>query len=231
MTAISLSTPAAARSVEVYLRACGHVSPDGSAAATREAAAREHLRTGRNRIPAAAVVRGIGADDLSGIGPAVQIVTDDMALLVDSVLTTATQAGAVVEEVLHPVVAAERTAGRSPSGNRRRWRRVSYRLGERLGLVQLLVGVSQLQQSSRWNALTRLSLRDELYDTVRALCLDVITDNEPGEPVERQIGQWQDRNASRLRRARTILDDIDASGEHDLATLSVATRQLHSLVR
>ena len=139
MTPISLSTPATARAVEVYLRACGHVSPDGSAAATREAAAREHLRTGRNRIPAAAVVRGIGA--------------------------------------------------------------------------------------------ARLSLRDELYDTVRALCLDVITDNEPGEPVERQIGQWQDRNASRLRRAQTILDDIDASGEHDLATLSVATRQLHSLVR
>ena len=230
MTAISLSTPAAARSVEVYLRACGHVSPDGSAAATREAAAREHLRTGRNRIPASAVVRGIGADDLSGIGTAVQIVTDDMALLVDSVLTTATRAGAVSRRCSTP---SSRRSGRRVVAEREPAEVAQgvYRLGERLGLVQLLVGVSQLQHSSRWNALARLSLRDELYDTVRALCLDVITDNEPGEPVERQIGQWQDRNASRLRRARTILDDIDASGEHDLATLSVATRQLHSLVR
>ncbi|MFC0453813.1 NAD-glutamate dehydrogenase [Rhodococcus jostii] len=109
--------------------------------------------------------------------------------------------------------------------------RVYYRLGECLGLVHLLVGVSQLGRGTRWNALARLSLRDELYDTVRALCLDVIAGSEAVDTAEQKIGEWEDRNAARLARARHTLDAVTESGEHDLAALSVATRQLRSMVR
>ncbi|MBC2642222.1 MULTISPECIES: NAD-glutamate dehydrogenase [unclassified Rhodococcus (in: high G+C Gram-positive bacteria)] len=108
---------------------------------------------------------------------------------------------------------------------------VYYRLGEYLGLVHLLVGVSQLGRGTRWNALARLSLRDELYDTVRALCLDVIAGGEAVDTAEQKIGEWEDRNAARLARARHTLDAVTESGEHDLAALSVATRQLRSMVR
>ncbi|TQC48397.1 NAD-glutamate dehydrogenase [Rhodococcus sp. WS4] len=108
---------------------------------------------------------------------------------------------------------------------------VYYRLGECLGLVHLLVGVSQLGRGTRWNALARLSLRDELYDTVRALCLDVIAGSEAVDTAEQKIGEWEDRNAARLARARHTLDAVTESGEHDLAALSVATRQLRSMVR
>ncbi|OUS94325.1 NAD-glutamate dehydrogenase [Rhodococcus sp. NCIMB 12038] len=108
---------------------------------------------------------------------------------------------------------------------------VYYRLGECLGLVHLLVGVSQLGRGTRWNALARLSLRDELYDTVRALCLDVIAGSEIADTAEQKIGEWEDRNAARLARARHTLDAVTESGEHDLAALSVATRQLRSMVR
>ena len=108
---------------------------------------------------------------------------------------------------------------------------VYYRLGECLGLVHLLVGVSQLGRGTRWNALARLSLRDELYDTVRALCLDVISGSEVVDTAEQKIGEWEDRNAARLARARHTLDAVTESGEHDLAALSVATRQLRSMVR
>ncbi|MEN0140343.1 MAG: NAD-glutamate dehydrogenase [Rhodococcus sp. (in: high G+C Gram-positive bacteria)] len=108
---------------------------------------------------------------------------------------------------------------------------VYYRLGECLGLVHLLVGVSQLGRGTRWNSLARLSLRDELYDTIRALCLDVIAGSEVADTAEQKIGEWEDRNAARLARARHTLDAVTESGEHDLAALSVATRQLRSMVR
>ncbi len=37
--------------------------------------------------------------------------------------------------------------------------------------------------------------------------------------------------ATRLTRAQATLEEIDASGHHDLATLSVAARALRSMIR
>jgi glutamate dehydrogenase len=104
-----------------------------------------------------------------------------------------------------------------------------FRLCERVGLVPLLNGVSALANESRWDALARLSLRDELYDSVRALTLDVLAQRAPGDDTQRMIADWEERNESRLRRARTALAEISASGQRDLAALSVASRQLRRM--
>lgn len=105
-----------------------------------------------------------------------------------------------------------------------------FRLCERVGLVPLLNGVSALGKESRWDALARLSLRDELYDSVRALTLDVLAHSVPDDDTDRMIADWEDRNESRLRRARNTLAEISASGQRDLAALSVASRQLRRMV-
>ncbi|WP_420879322.1 NAD-glutamate dehydrogenase domain-containing protein [Rhodococcus sp. (in: high G+C Gram-positive bacteria)] len=104
-----------------------------------------------------------------------------------------------------------------------------FRLCERVGIVPLLNGVSALGKESRWDALARLSLRDELYDSVRALTLDVLARAVPGDDTERMIADWEERNESRLRRARNTLAEIAASGQRDLAALSVASRQLRRM--
>ncbi len=86
-----------------------------------------------------------------------------------------------------------------------------FRLCERVGLVPLLNGVSALGKTSRWDALARLALRDELYDSARALTLDVLAHATPGDDTDRMIADWEERNASRLRRARNSLAEISAS--------------------
>ncbi|MBU3062213.1 NAD-glutamate dehydrogenase [Nocardia sp. NEAU-G5] len=104
-----------------------------------------------------------------------------------------------------------------------------FRLCERLGLVRLLNAVSALGKETRWDALARLSLRDELYDSVRALTLDVLAHAVAGEDTDRMIAEWERRNESRLARARATLAEISKSGRDDLAALSVASRQLRRL--
>ncbi len=108
---------------------------------------------------------------------------------------------------------------------------VYYLLGERLGVVGQLVAVSRLERGTKWNALARVALRDELYATIRALCQDVLDHGDPGEPAEDVIGGWEQRSAARLHRTQRILGAISESGEQDLAALSVATRQLRALAR
>ncbi|MDJ0106065.1 NAD-glutamate dehydrogenase, partial [Rhodococcus erythropolis] len=105
-----------------------------------------------------------------------------------------------------------------------------FRLGEHVGLVPMLNRVSALSKDGKWNALARLSLRDELYSTVRALTLDVLADAEAGDSTAEKLSRWEERNASRIERSTLALAEIEASGQHDLAALSVATSQLRRMV-
>ena len=94
----------------------------------------------------------------------------------------------------------------------------------------MLNRVSALSKDGKWNALARLSLRDELYSTVRALTLDVLADAEAGDTTAEKLSRWEERNASRIERSTLALAEIEASGHHDLAALSVATSQLRRMV-
>ncbi|MDD7969443.1 NAD-glutamate dehydrogenase [Actinomycetospora lemnae] len=106
-----------------------------------------------------------------------------------------------------------------------------YALSEHLGLDALLTAVAGLERSDRWHALARLSLRDELYSSLRAITLDVLADTGPEESADEKIEHWEQANASRLMRARSALAEIAKVGHADLATVSVAARQIRSMVR
>ena len=100
-----------------------------------------------------------------------------------------------------------------------------------LGTDGLLTAVSGLARDDRWHSLARLALRDDIYSSVRALTFDVLANGEPDETGEQKIAEWQHTNASRLDRARRTLNDIYADEERDLATLSVAARQIRNMTR
>ncbi|VEG39923.1 NAD-specific glutamate dehydrogenase [Mycolicibacterium flavescens] len=95
----------------------------------------------------------------------------------------------------------------------------------------LLTAVSRLERDDRWHSLARLAIRDDIYGSLRALCLDVLAVGEPEETGEEKIAEWETTNGSRVDRARRTLDEIHESGQHDLATLSVAARQIRSMTR
>ncbi|PWW56208.1 NAD-glutamate dehydrogenase [Actinokineospora spheciospongiae] len=106
-----------------------------------------------------------------------------------------------------------------------------YALSDHLDFDVLLTSISALERGNRWHALARLALRDDLYGSLRAITLDVLAQADPGVPAAEKITVWEQANASRLARSRVALEEIRASGRLDLATLSVAARQLRSMVR
>ena len=66
---------------------------------------------------------------------------------------------------------------------------------------------------------------------MRSLCFDVLAAGEPDESGEQKIEEWELINGSRVQRARRTLNEINQSDGRDLATLSVAARQVRSMTR
>ncbi len=95
----------------------------------------------------------------------------------------------------------------------------------------LLTAVSRLERDDRWHSLARLAIRDDIYGSLRALCFDVLAVGEPDENGEEKIAEWELTNSSRVARARRTLAEIYEGGNLDLATLSVAARQIRSMTR
>jgi glutamate dehydrogenase len=104
-----------------------------------------------------------------------------------------------------------------------------FALMERLGTDGLLTAVSELPRADRWHSLARLAIRDDIYSSLRSLCFDVLAVGEPDETGEEKIAEWEHTSASRVERARRTLIEIYESGQRDLATLSVAARQIRSM--
>lgn len=106
-----------------------------------------------------------------------------------------------------------------------------FALMDHLGTDSLLTAVSELERNDRWHSLARLAIRDDIYASLRSLCFDVLAVGEPGESGEEKIAEWEHISASRVDRARRTLDEIQQSGAKDLATLSVAARQIRRMTR
>jgi glutamate dehydrogenase len=105
-----------------------------------------------------------------------------------------------------------------------------FAVSEHLAIDRMLISITALERGNRWHALARLALRDDVYGSLRAITLDVLRTSDGAAP-EHRIGQWEQANASRLARSRATLRDIAGTGRLDLAALSVATRQLRTMVR
>jgi glutamate dehydrogenase len=106
-----------------------------------------------------------------------------------------------------------------------------FAIMEFLGVEQLLSAVSDLDSGDRWQSLARLALRDDLFAVMRSITLTVLELGEPDESAAEKIEEWRMHTATRLTRAQATLEEIDSSGHHDLATLSVAARALRSMIR
>src|SRR5690606_19335744 len=101
---------------------------------------------------------------------------------------------------------------------------------DHLNIDGLLAAISDLERGDRWHALARLAVRDDMYSSLRSLTLDVLSAGDPEETADEKIQYWESKNQSRLSRARAALAEIFETGAHDLAGLSVAARQVRSMV-
>ncbi|EID53036.1 NAD-glutamate dehydrogenase [Saccharomonospora xinjiangensis] len=153
-------------------------------------------------------------------------VPEDLARRVSLLLT-----GYSLLDIVEVAEMAEREVGMTAERSPVETAELYYALSDHLGMDRMLTSVNALERGSRWHSLARLALRDDLYSSLRAITLDALRHSDPGDSVDDKIAQWEQANSSRLARARVTLDEIEGSGRLDLATLSVAVRQIRGTVR
>ena len=106
---------------------------------------------------------------------------------------------------------------------------VYFALGNRLELHTLRERIAALERYDRWRALARGALRDELYAAHRALSAEVLQTGAPELPVRERLDAWMEQSSEPVERCLQVLADIRAAGNYDLATLSVALREIRAL--
>jgi glutamate dehydrogenase len=106
---------------------------------------------------------------------------------------------------------------------------VYFAIGDRLELHSLRERISALPREERWEALARRALWEDLHNEQRALAADVLRESETG-PVGERVSAWIAHNDLPIGRCLQMLADVKAGGASDLATLSVAVREIRNLI-
>jgi glutamate dehydrogenase len=105
-----------------------------------------------------------------------------------------------------------------------------FRLADRLELSWLRERILELPRATRWQALARSALREDLQWLHRQLTTQVLAPHMAPEPGERGIEQWVARNEVPVDRWLATLAEIRASRSYDTTTLPVALRELRRLI-
>jgi glutamate dehydrogenase len=107
---------------------------------------------------------------------------------------------------------------------------VHFALADRLGIAHWMERINGLPRDERWGTLARATLREDLFAVHARLTANVIDVTAPG-PTDDRLDIWWERSAPAVDDAVAALDEIATSATANLASLSVATRVLRSLLR
>ncbi|MFN2468386.1 MAG: NAD-glutamate dehydrogenase [Gaiellaceae bacterium] len=105
-----------------------------------------------------------------------------------------------------------------------------FELGARLELHWLRERIAALPRDTRWETLSRAALRDDLYAQQAALTAEVLRSGGDALDDAQRLEAWREANAAPLERAVQVISDVKSSGTFDLATLSVAVREIRNLI-
>ncbi len=106
---------------------------------------------------------------------------------------------------------------------------IYFRLGEQLELSWLRARITELPRADRWQSLARAALRDDAFAVHAQLVADVLR-VAPSQQPRDAVAAWTKRRSGRLERGLRRLAEIRASGITDLATLSIAVREVKDLL-
>jgi glutamate dehydrogenase len=106
---------------------------------------------------------------------------------------------------------------------------VYFSLGESLHLDWVGERISALSRDERWDALARAALREDLSKVRTILTGEVLRHGRGGASGADQVAAWSASIAPAARRFVGALEEIVAGGSTDLATLSVALRQIRGV--
>jgi len=107
---------------------------------------------------------------------------------------------------------------------------VYFALDRHLKLDWLRERILRLPRQDRWQALARAALRDDLYAVRASLTAEVLQTGGSAQDSDQLIQHGFAHNESAVGRCLGVLHDIAADDRADLATLSVALREVRGLV-
>ncbi len=103
-------------------------------------------------------------------------------------------------------------------------------VGDRLSIIWLRERVLEdLPRSTRWQTLARSALRDDIFREHRGVTAAVLASSAAGTDPDTAIDTWSAANRAGVDRMLGIIADIRRLGTIDLASLSVALRELRTL--
>ncbi|AXJ09240.1 NAD-glutamate dehydrogenase [Arthrobacter sp. PM3] len=112
-----------------------------------------------------------------------------------------------------------------------------YAVFQRIGAANLLLSITDLPRQSRWEALARAALRDDVYSAVADMTVSVMettrgqgADAGTSDAVER-IVEWERGHQEQLGRIKDTFAEVTKPGQVDIASISVALKLLRTLVR
>ena len=108
---------------------------------------------------------------------------------------------------------------------------VYFALDEHLMLDWLRGRILDLPRDDRWQSLARAALREDLHVVHSAITAEVLRTIPPGAQGREQVYRWIETIDAATNRCLRLLSDIINSGRSDLATLSVALREIRTLVQ
>ena len=102
-------------------------------------------------------------------------------------------------------------------------------IGDRLRLDWLYDRIVDLPRADRWDALARNAFREDVEAEHRAIAEAVLRMAGSDVGAEAALDAWAGVQRAAVDRALALIDDIAKHGVFDLATLSVALREIRAL--
>jgi glutamate dehydrogenase len=107
--------------------------------------------------------------------------------------------------------------------------RVYSLFNERLGIFALHAGAEDVKVKGRWQAMARSILRDEFFRIRRDMAADILKKRSK-KTIEQLVDEWLQQRSTRVESFTAMLDEMKLRGVLDIATLSVAAKELRELV-
>ncbi len=107
--------------------------------------------------------------------------------------------------------------------------RLYFAVGQRFGLGGLRAAAQKLAVGGHWQKLAAAAAIEDLYGSQRDITTAIAAE-APGLPAAEAMARWADCRRAAIERTDAVLAELRAARQVDLAMLTVAGRQLKTLV-
>ncbi|WP_163833496.1 NAD-glutamate dehydrogenase [Spartinivicinus ruber] len=104
-----------------------------------------------------------------------------------------------------------------------------FALDNQLNLSWFRQSINALPQRNLWQRKARITLADELELALRQVCVQLILQTDAVTKPSERLNCWHNTNVARLKHSQSLVTEMQAATQQDLAMLSVAVKEIRRL--